>query len=97
MANIIERFVIHFFCSCGIVLIVYFLISFIDRKYKITWIPDDLQPRLLLSAVLVFAFSTLREAYDVSHGQLLAKAFTDYLSWLLGVGVSVFGLYRFRS
>lgn len=94
MAPIVERFIIHFFCSCGIVLCAFFLLRMIRRRTAWIFLPDEAEQQLFLAALAVFAVSTLREAYDVYCGQQLLKAFTDYASWLLGCGFSVFGLYR---
>jgi hypothetical protein len=89
-----ERFVIHFFSSCGIVLCTFFLLRLLRRKTSLVFLPSIPEQQLLFSALAVFAVSTLREAYDVYRGQPLLKAFTDYASWLFGCGFSVFGLYR---
>lgn len=96
--NIIERGVIHFFSSFSIVVMVFFALRYGYLKlpkvrrffeYQISY-----NHFIVASALLVFAFSTLREAYDVAHGQHLVKAFTDYTSWFLGTGCSAFGIYR---
>jgi hypothetical protein len=61
------------------------------------WIPQLFQSQVLIAGLFVFAFSTMREAYDVSQGQPLIKAFTDYASWMIGVSLSIWGLYRIRT
>ncbi len=92
LGHILERFVIHFFASTSLVVGVYFLILFLMRRFKdyTQFLP------LAMAALVVFAFASLREAVDVSNGQPLVKAFTDYASWLLGCGASAWGIYRLR-
>lgn len=95
--HILDRAVIHFFSSCGVLLCVVFAIRWAARKWPNPFLPKTYEMLLTVSALLVFAFSTLREAVDVSNGQTLFKAFCDYASWLLGCGVSAFGLYRIKQ
>jgi hypothetical protein len=94
MTEILWRGLLHFICSCGIVLIVLLFLSFIHRRTNWIFLPEIPEQQLFIAALIVFAVSTMREAYDVSNGQPLIKAFTDYASWLLGCGFSVFGIYR---
>jgi len=94
MLHILERALIHFFSSSGIVLCAYFLLGHIQRRVHFAFLSTLREQRLFTAALCVFAVSTMREAYDVAHSQALLKAFTDYASWLLGCGFSVFGLYR---
>jgi hypothetical protein len=95
IAYIFERFVIHFFAACSLVLCAYFGFSWLVREYGFEFIPVGLQARLAFSALFVWSLSTLREAYDVAHGQPLKKAYFDYLSWFLGCACAAWGLYRF--
>jgi hypothetical protein len=95
IAYIFERFVIHFFAACSLVLCAYFGFSWLAREYNLEFIPAALQARLAFSALFVWSLSTLREAFDVSRGQTLTKAYFDYLSWFLGCTVAAWGLYRF--
>ena len=90
--HIIDRATIHFTSATSLVLSIAIGIRFASKKTK--WLPRSLPQVLLLSAMTVFAISTLREAYDVAHGQSLVKAFTDYASWLAGTGCAAWGLYR---
>jgi len=93
--HIIDRFAIHFAASTCLVLMVTFAIHFASRQLKSPWLPVTVQHKLVMAALLVFAFSTIREAVDVYNGQPLVKAFTDYLSWFSGTVTSAWGLYRF--
>lgn len=93
LGEILNRGAIHFFASMSLVTATYFFVLFLLRRYK----QYEQLMALVLAAALVFAGSTLREAYDVYQGQPLVKAFTDYLSWLLGCGVSVWAIYRLRG
>ena len=96
MNHILERAVIHFFSATALVMLAFFVLRTIRRHWAKKWLPDNWQALLTTAAVTVFAFSTMREAYDVFSGQALSKAFTDYLSWLLGCGIGAWGLYRFK-
>ena len=88
---------IHFFSSCGIVLAVSFALALLQRKKPQPWLPSTLQQIVVTAAILVFAMSTLREAYDVSKGGLLVKSTFDYISWAGGSAVSAWGLLRLRK
>ena len=61
------------------------------------WLPEGWRTTLLLSALLVFTASALREAYDVGQGQSQVKAATDYISWVLGCVAAAWGLHRFAK
>lgn len=94
MAHAIDRAIIHFFASAGIVLVSLIALRFVQRKKAWPWLPTVFQAQLVFVAVSVFAVSALREAYDVSGGQTMAKAISDYASWAAGVTASVWGLWR---
>ena len=36
----------------------------------------------------------MREIFDVAAGGLLIKSISDWISWIAGLGVSVWALYR---
>lgn len=97
--HILDRFTIHFFASTSLVLLATFALAWLDRRPPSAqlslFVPSTVPSRLTLAAALVWALSMLREGWDVAHGQTLLKAGADHLSWLLGVGVSAWGLYRF--
>ena len=78
--EIASRFVIHLFASGGVILLVYFILTL----PRWIWVPEQSAQLVSLAALFVFAFSTLREAYDVKRGQSLKKAILDYASWALG-------------
>jgi hypothetical protein len=94
--HILERAIIHFACSASLVLGAYFLIGVLDAHFPSPWLPDALEFRLFLAGMAIFASSTLREPWDVTHGQSLVKAWTDIASWFLGCAVSVWLLCRFQ-
>ena len=96
LLHILDRGAIHFFSATALVMLTFFVLRTVQRHITKSWLPDHWQPLLTFAAILVFSFSTLREAYDVVNGQTLAKAFTDYISWFLGCVVGTWGLYRFR-
>jgi hypothetical protein len=94
MGHIAERFVIHFFSSCGVVLCVLLVLRMIQRRKPSKFLPSMIGQQLVFAALAVFAASTLREAWDVHQGQTVTKAVFDYISWLSGAGLSAWGLYR---
>lgn len=97
LLHILERGVIHFFSSMSLLMLAFFGFRTAVRWSRSAWLPTAWRQQLIIAALAVFAVSTLREAWDVGHGQTIMKAFADYLSWLLGCGVSAWGLYRFKS
>ena len=97
MMHALDRALIHFFASAGIVLLSLFVLRFVQKKKAWPWLPVMLQAQLVFVGVCVFAVSALREAYDVAQGQSMAKAISDYASWALGCLASIWGLWRFRS
>jgi hypothetical protein len=92
--HIIDRFLIHFFSSAGIVLAATFALATLQRRLRWPWLPSRVQGQIILSALLVFSVAVLREPYDVSRGDPLAKSISDFISWASGCGVSVWGLWR---
>ena len=94
MIHVLDRFVIHFFSACGAVLACLFVLLMVIRKCKNKLLPTSKEQALLVAAIVVFAFSTVREAWDVAAGQTLTKAGFDYVSWLTGCGVAVWALIR---
>jgi hypothetical protein len=94
--HIIDRFVIHFTAATSLVLMLAIGFRYLSRRSKSAWFPHSMHQTLVYAAMTVFAMSTLREALDVANGQPLAKAFTDYASWLLGTGFAAWGLYRWH-
>lgn len=94
MAHALDRALIHFFASAGIVLVSLIVLRFVQRKKAWPWLPTGFQAQLVFVAVSVFAVSALREAFDVAAGQGVAKAVSDYASWAIGCGCSVWGLWR---
>lgn len=93
--HIIDRFIIHFFCSAGVLLCAFFALRFTARKLHTRFLPGVWESQLVFAALAVFCGAALREAWDVHQGQTIAKAITDYASWFLGCGLSAWGLVRF--
>lgn len=94
MLHILDRFVIHFFSSAGILLCALFALRFVCRRTRTEFLPQTFRAQLVFAALAVFAFAALREAWDVHQGQSIVKAFTDYASWFLGCGCCAYGLHR---
>lgn len=98
MLHIILRFFLHYITSTFITLAFFFGLRFWRRHNAkaALWIAPEKQRLLLLSGLCVFAIFPLREAFDNAFlTQVWYKAITDDLSWLVGPGTSVWGLYRF--
>jgi len=99
MMHILERFVIHLASSTFLTVAVYFALMYWLRKNRQVrnWISPEVNHVLVTSALIVFALATLREPFDVYFGtQVWYKAIFDQISWMLGAGLSVWGLWRFR-
>lgn len=98
MLHILERGVIHFFASGSLVLATFLLYSYWSKRNTKAseWLPNG-KSLLAFSALSVFAIASLREPIDVALGQTVTKAITDFTSWILGTGVSAWGLYRFKK
>lgn len=98
MLHILERGIIHFFASGSLVLAVFLAYSYWTKHNAkaAEWLPSG-KALLVFSALSVFALASLREPIDVALGQSVTKAFTDFTSWILGTGVSAWGLYRFKK
>jgi hypothetical protein len=94
MGHIIDRFIIHFFASTGVVLALTYALGCLARRTRWPWLPRFARSQVMVAALVVYAASTLREAYDVSQGQTLTKAIFDYVSWAGGCGCSAWGLWR---
>jgi len=94
MLHAIDRFVVHFFSSAGALLLALFTFRYLCRRLDVDWLPSRLPAQIVFVALGVFSFATLREAWDVAHGQVLAKAITDYVSWGAGLGCSAYGLLQ---
>ena len=93
IAHILERAVIHFFSSSGVYLIALWGFWLLERKVK--WWPQLRGWReLILPAVLSFLLISTREIFDMAAGGSVVKSVCDWLSWLLGLGVSVWAVYR---
>ena len=90
---ILERAVIHFFSSAGVVLLALYGFWYLERK--VSWWP---QTRgwwdLILPALVSFVIISFREVFDVARGGSPVKSVCDWLSWLAGMGVSIWALYR---
>jgi hypothetical protein len=100
MAHILERFIIHFFSSCAITLMVFFVLRYWGQhNRKVPMFISGRHGHLVVTAALiVFAFATLREPFDIAlGGQVWYKAIFDQASWLLGCATAAWGLYRFKK
>lgn len=92
--HIVDRFVLHFFMSAGVLLLALAVFWYLERKVR--WWPS---PHgywfYIVPALLSFMFISFREVFDVAYsGQLVVKAVTDWISWITGLGVSIWALIR---
>lgn len=100
MLHILERFLIHFFSSAGVLLCAVFAYATIVRRLPkaATWLPSEtFKKRMVFLSVVILLVAFAREAWDVHKGQVIAKAFTDYASWALGLGCSIWAIVRVRG
>lgn len=93
--HIVERSIIHLFSAMGAVVCAFFALQTLYRRLdNNSWLPSNIGGRLLLAGLIVFGITAMREAWDVANGQPLIKAFTDYASWLVGLGLGIWATYR---
>ena len=91
LPHILDRAQLHYFYAIGLVIFVFFALRslrriLIRRKSKYAeWLPATLGPTLLFADFIIALFAFSREAWDVYKGQWVFKAYTDYLSWALGL------------
>ncbi len=99
LEHIVVRALLHFIWAIGLVGAVTIALTFMRRKWKDAepWIPEPVQQRLLIAGMVIAMVAFTREPYDVSNGQPLLKAITDFISWVVGCAVGVWGIYRLRS
>ena len=91
-AHIVERFIIHFFSGSGVVVLSLTAWAWCERKKWIRQLPGwwfFIVP-VGLACFLIF----LREPVDVSAGGWTGKSYIDLVSWFLGCGAGVYGMYR---
>ncbi len=91
---VLERSIIHFFSSAGVVLLALYGFWLLERK--VSWWPKTRGGwwDLVLPALVSFTFISFREVFDVASGGSPVKSVCDWLSWLLGMGVSIWAIYR---
>jgi len=89
LTHILERAMIHIFSSAGVYLAVMFTLAWIRRRW-----PYMLE--LVMPAILVVLFIGWNEVVNINDGQSYVKAFTDLASWVVGMGLTIWGLIRWR-
>lgn len=96
--HIIIRFIEHNYVGPYILLILFFLFRFLQRRSKFIarWTPTEKGRLILFCAGLVAITVPLREIWDLWRGNNgYLKSFTDAISWLCAMGIGSFGLIRF--
>ena len=88
LAHIVDRFLIHFFASGGLLIAGTLGYSFAKRWFK----NIDRYESTIVTALLIVWLTATREAYDVYNGGPLIKSIADFISWTLGVTVWGIGL-----
>ena len=94
--HILDRFLIHFTAATSLGLMLAIGYRYAYKRTRSQWLPHSMPETLVYAGMTLFAVAILREAWDVGQGQSVIKAFCDYLSWLLGAGFGVWGLYRWH-
>lgn len=88
--HILERAFLHICMGVTFYLGAFFAVRWGMRR-------NPIRTMEVLPALLAIGFIGWREAYDVSRGQPLLKAFTDYASWTGGMILALWLLYRYRK
>ena len=92
IAHVFERSVIHLFCGGSVLLGFLWLAAFLERRGLI----GQLRSWAFFAVPSVFAALVifLREAVDVHRGGWIWKSYIDPVSWLAGMGVAAWALFR---
>lgn len=86
--HILERAIIHIFSALTVYVGLSIVLEWCFRKHR-DWTIK------LMPALLGIGFIGWREAYDVANGQPLLKAYTDYVSWAIGMACAIWLIRRF--
>ena len=91
--HILERFTIHLFSSTGV-----FLVSLWGfwclELYVGWWPPLHGWWQMILPALVCLMATGSREIFDVKRGGLVVKSIIDWISWAVGLVLSIYGIYR---
>jgi hypothetical protein len=88
----LQRYVLHIFHSPAFYLLSVAVFYWLVRKFH--WRRMQGWWALIAPAVFIFIFISGREIWDVSAGDPVWKSITDWSSWITGLGLTVWGVYR---
>lgn len=100
MTHIIMQFISHYGWAIVLVCIIGYLIDYwsLHNRKAAQWLSTNVEPHLLMAALIVFAILPIRESYDAwMHNQTPIKTPFDYASWFLGAATGVWLVYRGRK
>ena len=83
ISNIIERALTHVFMDLGLIVALFAVLE--SLKARLREVLPTLPSRLLAACLLIGVVVAGREAYDLYHGQVYAKVWTDYASHIVGI------------
>ena len=90
--HILERSLIHFFASGGLLLAFIYSWSYAKQRAKNL----ELYETIILPALLILWTTAMREAYDVYNNGSLVKSIFDLISWFIGVSVWGVVIWKLR-
>jgi hypothetical protein len=88
----LQRYVLHIFHSPAFYLLSVAVFYWIVRK--LNWQRMQGWWALIMPAIFIFIIISGREIWDVAAGDPVWKSIVDWSSWITGLGLSVWGIYR---
>jgi len=95
--HIIDRELIHLFAAPGIILALTFLMAWVQRKKRLSWLPVKPLSTVMLCALLVLPFAFFREPLDVAAGDPAYKSYIDMPVWVTACVLTPWVLLRLHK
>jgi len=95
--HIIFRELTHIASAPGIVLMLVFLMAWVQRKKHFPWLPVKPLPTVMLCALLVLPFAFAREPADVAAGDPAYKSYIDMPVWAIACAAMPWVLVRLHK
>lgn len=93
--HILDRFCIHLFSSMGAIASAFFGFRVLVRRNPHWGLSQLIPDQLVFCCLIILIVAFIREPYDVSHTiDPWWKSYFDFASWVIGCGVSYWGISR---